>query len=134
MRAVAERSVLNARYLASLLKPPYTIPFSTPCMHEFVASAADLKRATGVRAMDVAKALLDEGLSCSDGLLPADRRGGVDDRAHRDGVAGDRGGNCRRTQHHRPATRRRIRSGFSTPRTTRPYRGPTTPSPHASRF
>ena len=61
MRAVAERSVLNARYLASLLKPPYTIPFSTPCMHEFVASAADLKRATGVRAMDVAKALLDEG-------------------------------------------------------------------------
>jgi glycine dehydrogenase subunit 2 len=31
-------------------------------MHEFVASAADLKRATGVRAMDVAKALLDEGV------------------------------------------------------------------------
>ena len=61
LRAVAERSVLNARYLASLLEEPYTVPFATPCMHEFVASAAELKRATGVRAMDVAKALLDEG-------------------------------------------------------------------------
>jgi glycine dehydrogenase subunit 2 len=31
-------------------------------MHEFVASAAALKRKTGVRAMDVAKALLDRGI------------------------------------------------------------------------
>jgi glycine dehydrogenase subunit 2 len=31
-------------------------------MHEFVASAAALKRQTGVRAMDVAKALLDRGI------------------------------------------------------------------------
>jgi glycine dehydrogenase subunit 2 len=61
LRAVAERSVLNARYLASILDDAFTVPFDTPCMHEFVASAADLKRATGVRAMDVAKALLDEG-------------------------------------------------------------------------
>ncbi len=61
LRRVAERSVLNARYLASRLSSAYTIPFDSPCMHEFVASAADLKRATGVRAMDVAKALLDEG-------------------------------------------------------------------------
>jgi glycine dehydrogenase subunit 2 len=61
MRRVAERSVLNARYLASLLSDDYTFPYPAPCMHEFVASAADLKRATGVRAMDVAKALLDRG-------------------------------------------------------------------------
>lgn len=61
LRRVAERSVLNARYLASLLSDDYQIPFPTPCMHEFVASAAALKRATGVRAMDVAKALLDHG-------------------------------------------------------------------------
>jgi glycine dehydrogenase subunit 2 len=61
MREVAERSVLNARYLASLLGDGYTIPFTSPPMHEFVASAADLKRQTGVRAMDVAKALLDHG-------------------------------------------------------------------------
>jgi glycine dehydrogenase subunit 2 len=61
MREVAERSVLNARYLASLLGEGYTIPYDSPPMHEFVASAADLKRRTGVRAMDVAKALLDRG-------------------------------------------------------------------------
>lgn len=61
LQRVGERSVLNARYLASLLDDAYTIPFDAPCMHEFVASAAALKRATGVRAMDVAKALLDRG-------------------------------------------------------------------------
>jgi glycine dehydrogenase subunit 2 len=61
LRRVAERSVLNARYLASLLSDDYTIPYDAPCMHEFVASAAHLKRETGVRAMDVAKSLLDHG-------------------------------------------------------------------------
>jgi glycine dehydrogenase subunit 2 len=61
MREVAQRSVLNARYLASLLGDGYTIPYDSPPMHEFVASVADLKRRTGVRAMDVAKALLDRG-------------------------------------------------------------------------
>jgi glycine dehydrogenase subunit 2 len=61
LRRVAERSVLNARYLASLLSDDYSIPFDAPCMHEFVASAAALKRETGVRAMDVAKSLLDHG-------------------------------------------------------------------------
>jgi glycine dehydrogenase subunit 2 len=53
--------VLNARYLASLLSDDYEFPYDVPCMHEFVASAAALKRATGVRAMDVAKSLLDHG-------------------------------------------------------------------------
>ena len=61
LRRVAERSVLNARYLAAQLSADYTFPYPAPCMHEFVASAGELKRATGVRAMDVAKALLDEG-------------------------------------------------------------------------
>ena len=62
LRRVAERSVLNARYLAHRLSDAYDIPFTAPCMHEFVASAAALKRQTGVRAMDVAKALLDRGI------------------------------------------------------------------------
>ncbi|MEX2322583.1 MAG: aminomethyl-transferring glycine dehydrogenase subunit GcvPB [Acidimicrobiia bacterium] len=61
LREVAERSVLNARYLASLVGERYPIPYDAPPMHEFVASAAALKKATGVRAMDVAKALLDRG-------------------------------------------------------------------------
>ncbi|MCB2224662.1 MAG: aminomethyl-transferring glycine dehydrogenase subunit GcvPB [Actinobacteria bacterium] len=61
LRRVAERAVLNARYLEHALSGTYDIPFPVPCMHEFVASAATLKRQTGVRAMDVAKALLDRG-------------------------------------------------------------------------
>lgn len=61
LRRVAERSVLNARYLASLVAGEYDIPFPEPCMHEFVASAARLKHDTGLRASDVAKALLDLG-------------------------------------------------------------------------
>jgi glycine dehydrogenase subunit 2 len=61
LRRVAERSVLNARYLEHLLADAYEIPHPKPCMHEFVASAAHLKRETGVRAMDVVKALLDSG-------------------------------------------------------------------------
>jgi glycine dehydrogenase subunit 2 len=61
LRRVAERSVLNARYLQSLIASEYDVPFPAPCMHEFVASASRLKRETGVRAADVAKALLDLG-------------------------------------------------------------------------
>ena len=61
LRRVAERSVLNARYLSALVGQSLDIAFDVPCMHEFVASAGSLKRSTGVRAMDVAKALLDHG-------------------------------------------------------------------------
>ncbi|MBN2114770.1 MAG: aminomethyl-transferring glycine dehydrogenase subunit GcvPB [Acidimicrobiia bacterium] len=61
LRRVAERSVLNARYLERLVAAEYDLPYAEPCMHEFVASAARLKRETGVRAADVAKALLDLG-------------------------------------------------------------------------
>jgi glycine dehydrogenase subunit 2 len=61
LRRVAERSVLNARYLAALLSDRYEIPFTAPCMHEFVASGERIKSDTGVHAMDIVKALLDKG-------------------------------------------------------------------------
>ncbi|OFW66802.1 MAG: glycine dehydrogenase (aminomethyl-transferring) [Actinobacteria bacterium RBG_16_68_21] len=61
LRRVAERSVLNARYLAAMLGDDFRPGYPGPCMHEFVVSVAALKRRTGVRAMDVAKALLDRG-------------------------------------------------------------------------
>ena len=32
------------------------------CMHEFVMSLADLKKKTGISAMDIAKGLLDDGI------------------------------------------------------------------------
>jgi len=36
-------------------------PYDEICRHEFVASAQELKKQTGVRALDIAKALLDRG-------------------------------------------------------------------------
>ncbi len=61
LRRVSERAVLNARYLEELIRGPYDLPYDSPCMHEFVASAMTLKKETGTRAMDVVKALMDEG-------------------------------------------------------------------------
>jgi glycine dehydrogenase subunit 2 len=61
LRRVAQLAVLNANWLRRRLSATYDIPYNRTCMHEFVASAATLKRTTGVRAVDVAKRLLDEG-------------------------------------------------------------------------
>jgi glycine dehydrogenase subunit 2 len=61
LRLVAERAVLNANWLRHRLRGVYDIPYDRPNMHEFVASTVSLKKATGLRAADVAKRLLDEG-------------------------------------------------------------------------
>ncbi|MGI9120498.1 MAG: aminomethyl-transferring glycine dehydrogenase subunit GcvPB [Acidimicrobiales bacterium] len=61
MRRVAEAAVLNANWLRRRLGDHYQIPYDRPCMHECVVSAAGLRRAHGVRAVDVAKRLLEEG-------------------------------------------------------------------------
>jgi glycine dehydrogenase subunit 2 len=58
---VAKLAVLNANYLRVALRDVITIPYDEPNRHEFVASAQALKRETGVRALDLAKALLDRG-------------------------------------------------------------------------
>ena len=58
LRQVAEYAVLNANYIKARLKGVYTVPFDRICMHEFVAEGqwAD---APGIRALDVAKRLMD---------------------------------------------------------------------------
>ncbi len=61
LRDVSERAVLNANYLRTKLRDSYDIPFDTTCMHEFVVSASSIKKETGVKAFDIAKALLDHG-------------------------------------------------------------------------
>jgi len=61
LRRVAERAVLNATWLRHRLRGIYDIPYDRPNMHEFVASTTSLKKATGLRAADVAKRLLEEG-------------------------------------------------------------------------
>jgi glycine dehydrogenase subunit 2 len=60
LRRVAEAAVLNANYVRTRLRGAYVIPFDRLCMHECVVSSANLK-AAGVRALDVAKRLMEEG-------------------------------------------------------------------------
>jgi glycine dehydrogenase subunit 2 len=61
LKALSENAVLNANYLLAKLKNAYEVPFGDRCMHEFVASARRLLREKKIRAMDIAKRLLDYG-------------------------------------------------------------------------
>jgi glycine dehydrogenase subunit 2 len=60
LRSVAQNAVLNANYLLSKMRSAYEVPYGDRCMHEFVVSARKQK-SQGVRAMDVAKRLMDFG-------------------------------------------------------------------------
>lgn len=61
LRKVAEQAVVNANYLKSALSRYFTAPFPQHCMHEFVLQA-DNYLSQGVRALDIAKRLLDYGI------------------------------------------------------------------------
>ena len=61
LKQVAENAVLNANYLLSRVRHMVSVPQGDRCMHEFVASAAALKKSKGITAMDIAKRLLDFG-------------------------------------------------------------------------
>lgn len=63
IREAAQGAVLNANYMREMLRGVYDIAYDDgPCMHEFVLTLGGLKKETGVSAMDVAKALLDNGI------------------------------------------------------------------------
>jgi glycine dehydrogenase subunit 2 len=61
LRRIAEIAVLNANYLKQRLSSYFTIPYPQFCMHEFVVQA-DKYLDKGVRALDIAKRLLDYGV------------------------------------------------------------------------
>ena len=61
LKEVSENAVLNANYLLSRVQHILPVPHGNRCMHEFVASAAMLKKEKGISAMDLAKRLLDYG-------------------------------------------------------------------------
>jgi glycine dehydrogenase subunit 2 len=61
LRKVADTAVLNANWLREKLRGSYDLPYDRPVMHECVVSASSLKKETGVRAIDVAKRLLEFG-------------------------------------------------------------------------
>ena len=61
LEEVTDDAVLAANYLKARLAGTYDIPYPRHCMHEFVASAATIKKETGVRTLDIAKRLIDYG-------------------------------------------------------------------------
>ena len=70
LREVAENAILNANYVQAKLKDAYQIPYADRyCLHEFVASA-DCFKDQGVRAMDISKALLNDGFHAPTTYFP----------------------------------------------------------------
>lgn len=61
VKEVSEQAVLNANYLLARLKDHFEVPNGERCMHEFVASARNLRRDKKISAMDIGKRLLDYG-------------------------------------------------------------------------
>jgi glycine dehydrogenase subunit 2 len=58
---VSENAIINANYMMTKLKKYYNLPHARTCMHEFVLSADKQKKQNDVRALDIAKRLLDYG-------------------------------------------------------------------------
>ena len=54
-----KRAVLNANYLRKALKDVFELEYDTPTLHEFVLSGSAVKKAYGVKTLDIAKRLLD---------------------------------------------------------------------------
>lgn len=55
-------AVLNANYMRVALKDLYHMAYDTTCMHEFVMDLSNIKKDTGISALDIAKGLLDNGI------------------------------------------------------------------------
>ncbi|MCX7757365.1 MAG: aminomethyl-transferring glycine dehydrogenase subunit GcvPB [candidate division WOR-3 bacterium] len=61
LKEVAEIAIINANYIRKSLEEYYHLPYKNICMHECVFSSINF-REYGVRALDIAKRLLDYGL------------------------------------------------------------------------
>ena len=62
LEKVSEIAVLNANYLKAKLKDYFNIPYDRVCQHEFVISLKEEKIKYGIKALDVAKRLIDYGI------------------------------------------------------------------------
>jgi glycine dehydrogenase subunit 2 len=61
LKAATDMAVLNANYLAALLKGTWPLAQDRTCMHEAVFSDKALEAETGCKTLDVAKRLIDYG-------------------------------------------------------------------------
>ncbi len=70
LKHIARRSVLNSNYVAAKLGKDLPRPFRSLVKHEFLLSGTPL-RAKGVRTLDLAKRLLDEGVHAPTVYFPS---------------------------------------------------------------
>ena len=61
LKGVSKKAVENANYMMNILKKYYYLPYDRPCQHEFVISAKWQKEKYGIKALDIAKRLIDYG-------------------------------------------------------------------------
>jgi len=61
LKSVSDLAVLNANYLAALLRDHYPLAYDKACMHEAVFTDTELEKQTGIKTLDVAKRLIDYG-------------------------------------------------------------------------
>ena len=81
LKEISESAIINANYIQEKLKNDYKLTSSRYCMHETVLSASQQKE-DGVKAIDIAKKLLDEGFSRSNNVFSSNCRRSFDDRAN----------------------------------------------------
>jgi glycine dehydrogenase subunit 2 len=62
LKEASVKAVENANYLMNKLKAYYYLPYDRPCQHEFVLSAKWQKEKYGIKALDIAKRLIDYGI------------------------------------------------------------------------
>jgi glycine dehydrogenase subunit 2 len=61
LKEASEKAVENANYMKDKLKEYYYLPYQRVCQHEFVLSAKWQKERSGIKALDIAKRLIDLG-------------------------------------------------------------------------
>ncbi|HVN66975.1 MAG TPA: aminomethyl-transferring glycine dehydrogenase subunit GcvPB, partial [Candidatus Sulfotelmatobacter sp.] len=61
LKEASTKAVANANYMMNKLKDHYFLPYDRACQHEFVISAKWQKEKYGIKALDIAKRLLDYG-------------------------------------------------------------------------
>ena len=61
LKQASIKAVENANYMMNKLKAHYFLPYDRTCQHEFVLSAKWQKEKYGIRALDIAKRLIDYG-------------------------------------------------------------------------
>ncbi len=61
LRQATDMAVLNANYLAALLRDVFPIAHDETCMHEAVFTDRTIESETGIKTLDIAKRLIDHG-------------------------------------------------------------------------